>query len=131
MKFTSSSRGNSEYGAVGASKTFTWSFSGGVGTVEWGLTSASGDHIGTLLVYVDKTGMLPVNPPVPDQYNGRVNGTFIGNSSSGTAIFTLSNIRKDDERVYGCMITSSGVIPETKFDSVQLIVAGRYVYKLL
>jgi len=130
MEFTSSYGGNSEYGTVGASKTFTWSFSGRVGTVEWGLKSAGVDEIGTLLLYVDKTGMLPVNPPVPDQYNGRVNGTFIGNSSSGTAIFTLSNIRNDDERVYGCKITSSGVIPETKFDSVRLIVAGGYVYRL-
>jgi len=130
MKFTSSYGGNSEYGTVRASKTFTWSFSGGVGTVQWGLKSAAGGVIVTPLVYVDKTGMLPVYPPVPAEYSGRVNGTFIGNSSSGTVIFTLSRIRKDDARVYGCKIISSGVIPEENFDSVRLIVAGGYVYKL-
>ncbi|KAL9964758.1 hypothetical protein ACROYT_G028439, partial [Oculina patagonica] len=49
---------------------------------------------------------------------GRVSGS--GDVSSGQVIFTLSSIRKSDERYYGCRIDMSTDFNSPKFDSVYL-----------
>jgi len=76
--------------------------------------------------YLDSTGMLPVIPPA--EYSGRVNGTISLTSSSGQAAFTLSNIKTSDERLFGCWVESSDIIPKKQFDSVKLVVQGRQLY---
>ena len=115
------------YGAVGSSVTFTWSFSGGVSQVDWGLKQTGVSDITTLLVSLVTTGTpLPINPPVPDAYSQRVSGKFIGDASSGQANFTLINLTQSDERLFGCNIISAS-FPLTEFDQVQLFVQGGYV----
>ena len=124
IKFTSPYGGTSVYRSVGSSVTFSWSFSGGVGTVNWGVKVPNINDIdSTPLVSLSSTsGVLSVT--TEDPYSGRVNGSYSGDASSGQAIFTLSNIRKGDKGFYGCKITSTFIIPVTKFDFVELISGG-------
>ena len=76
-----------------------------------------------MLVSFFKGKPLPVTPPTA--YTGRVSGKNTGSQVS----FILRNLRKSDERLYGCKIsdTSNGDdIPS--FDSVTLVVEGRGNY---
>ena len=122
QEFTSSYQGTSVRGTVGSSVTFTWSFSGDVGVVYWGLKRAGLPDIIRLVSLSSSGAVFPVIPPV--EYSRRVSGRLSGNSSSGKAIFALSNITRGDQRFFGCKITASG-FPIDKSDFVQLIVEGR------
>ena len=113
------------HGSVGSSVTFTWSFSGGFIYVNWGLKTPNQNDV-IVLVALDPTGMVPFSPPAPGAYRHRVRGSFNGNSSSAQAIFTFSNITKDDERLFGCEIIASDF--STLFDSVQLVVVGEWSF---
>lgn len=112
------------YGTVGSSVTFTWSLSGGVGTVTWGVKDPAVTAIKTRLVFLSSTGvvLLVTNQ---DPYNGRVNGSYNGDASSGQAVFTLTNIRKGDKGSYDCRITSTDIVPVTIFDFVEFIIEGK------
>ncbi len=109
-------------GLVGSSVNFTWSFSGDVDRVSWGLKKAGLHDLrdNGVLISVKKTG--PVSVLVPSAYSGRVNGS--GDVSAGQAIFTLSAIRKSDEKFYGCRIISTDSFDVSKFDSVYFAVKG-------
>ena len=72
---------------------------------------------------MDKSGSLSVK--VPPAYNGRVSGS--GGVTSGLAIFTLSSIKKSDERFYGCVIRPNDAFDNERFDAVRLVVEGGYV----
>ena len=128
ITFTSPYGGTSVYGAVGSSVTFTWRFSGAFGKAHWGLkaTGVNDFQKDALLVSLDSTGMLQVTPPL--EYRGRVNGTISLTSSSGQAIFTLSNIKTTDEKLFGCRVESSDLVVKKDFDSVKLVVEGRQLY---
>ena len=62
---------------------------------------------------------------VPSAYNGCVRGG--GNVTSGLAIFTLSSIKKSDERFYNCVIRPNDAFDKERFDAVHLVVEGEYV----
>jgi len=115
------------YVAVGSSVTFTWNYSGALYQIDWGLKSTDINDIDTILVSLTTFGMLPVNPPVPAEFKRRVNGSITATSSSGQAIFTLNDIKTYDQRIFGCKIESTDAIPDRKFDSVQLVVGGRWL----
>lgn len=104
---------------------FTWGFSGDVDRVYWGLRQASADDMASneILVSLDINGnVLPVL--VPTAYIGRVSGIRIGDLSSSRAIFTLSNISKDDEKFYGILLTPSDPFDYMRSDSVYLAAVG-------
>ncbi len=109
-------------GLVGSSVNFTWSFSGDVDTVDWGLKKdgVNGFVNNGRLVSLDKSGSVSVT--VPSAYSGRVSGS--GDVSSGQAIFTLSSIRKSDDRYFGCRISPTDSFMSQKFDLVYLAVKG-------
>ena len=121
-KFTSKYDGKIVTGLVGSSLNFTWSFSGDVNLVIWGLKKdgVNGIKNGGELVYRDKNG--PVLIPVPSAYGGRVSGS--GDASSGQVTFTLSLIRMNDKGFYGCNIEPTDIVDPEKFDSVYLAVKG-------
>jgi len=122
IAFTTKYDGKTVTGLAGASFNFTWSFSGDVSTVDWGL-KRDGVNIITndgVLVSVDKNG--PVSKTVPSAYSGRVSGS--GDASSGQVIFTLSQIQSSDARFYGCMMFPANPFDLSKFDSVYLAVKG-------
>lgn len=110
---------------IGSSVNFTWSFSGDIDSVSWGLKHAGINTIQNngVLVFMDKSGSVSLK--VPPAYDGRVSGS--GNVSSGLAIFTLSSIKKSDERFYGCVIRPNDAFDNEKFDSVHLVIEGRCV----
>ena len=112
-------------GIVGLSVNFTWSFSGDVLSVSWGLRKKDGvigfENNG-VLVSLDKKG--PVSVAVPSAYTARVSGS--GDASSGQVIFTLSQIKSSDQGFYGCRIDPTDGFYAQKFDSVYLAVNGEY-----
>lgn len=112
-------------GLIGSSVNFTWSFSGDIRSISWGLKDAGINTIQNngLLVFIDKSGSVSVT--VPSAYNGRVRGG--GNVTSGLAIFTLSSIKKSDERFYGCVIRPNDAFDNERFDAVHLVVEGECV----
>ena len=109
-------------GLAGSSVNFTWSFSGDVKEVHWGLKRDGLNLMENngILVSLGKSG--PVSVTVPPAYNGRVTGS--GDIFSGQVIFPLSSIRKSDERFYGCSIRPTGIFESDDFDSVYLVVEG-------
>lgn len=125
MIFTSSYGGRSVYHAVSSTVTFTWGFSGGVGTVRWGIKNdANLNDINIVLVYLLASTGAETSVKLPHPYIGHVSGTYHGNASSGRAIFTLSNITNEHEAIYGCKIRSADAKGVLKVDFVQLIVEG-------
>ena len=111
------------YGSVGSSVTFTWSFTGGVGTVEWGVKYPAVTDVKTRLVFLSSNGAV-LALATQDPYSGRVNGSYHGDASSGQAIFKLSNIRKRDEGFYICKTKSSDFFPVVIYDPVKLTIEG-------
>ena len=112
-------------GLVGSSVNFTWSFSGGVRSVLWGLTKNDETTFITdgILVSLDQSGNPFPLPRMPAGYPGRVSGSRSGSQ----AIFTLSSIKKSDERFYACRIVPVSNAYNAKFDSVDLVVQGGYL----
>ena len=106
-------------GLAGSSVNFTWSFSGGshgVDAVSWGLKQ-DGQNIfinNGMLVSLDQSGNPLSLPSIPAGYIGRVSGSRSGSILSGQAIFTLSSIKKSDERYYGYRID-----PISDFDNAK------------
>ena len=123
ISFTAKYDGNTVTGLVGLSINFTWSFSGDVDAADWGIKRAGLPILENngILVSVKKNGLVS-GTAVPSVYIGRVDGT--GNTSFGQVIFTLSSIRKSDERYYGCMLTPTDSFDVLRFDSVYLAVEG-------
>ena len=129
MTFTSKYEGNTVTGLIGSSFNFTWSFSGDVILVDWGLPLAGANLFenGKRLVSLTKAVSVPL--PVPAAYAGRVSGRRSGNASSGLAVFTLASITKGDERFYGCRLSPTSPDDSTLFDTVYLFVGGKNVGK--
>ena len=118
IKFTSKYDGKTVTGLVGSSVNFTWSFSGDVDSVVWGLKKDGLDVIknGGELVSLDKNGQVSV--PVPSAYMGRVIGG--GDASSGQVTFTLSSIRMGDKRFYGFKILTVAVVLYSEMEQIYL-----------
>ena len=106
QSFTSSYKGNVVRGTAGCSVNFTWAFSSSFTRIEWGLAGN------------------PLSVKTPAAYTGRVSGR----QSGSQVIFTLRNISKLDERLYGCLITDP-TDPDDKssFDHVTLEVEGAHI----
>ena len=119
-------------GRIGHSVKFTWTFSGAVDTITWGLANNAVDDIDQLsgrLVSLDSRGVNVLQSrSVPGAYKGRVNGTRTGDSSSGQARFTLYNVTKDDEGYYGCSLKPDIPNQGKISDFLQLVVVGMYIY---
>ena len=109
-------------GLVGSSVNFTWSFSGGVRMVLWGVKKNDESTFITdgILVSLDQSGNPFPLASIPAGYPGRVSGSRSGSQ----AIFTLNSIKKSDERFYGCRILPVSNAYDGKFDSVDLVVQG-------
>ena len=109
--------------------TFVWKFSGGVDTVTWGLANEVGAGIDKQFVSLDGRGVdMVLSGSVPVEYRGRMNGTRSGDSSSGQASFTLYDLTKDDERLYGCLLKPNNPDLQEITDFVQLVVVGMYLF---
>ncbi|XP_073255597.1 cell adhesion molecule DSCAM-like isoform X2 [Porites lutea] len=125
LRFTTSYAKKKVSGRIENFVTFEWKFSGGVDTVTWGLANEVGAVIDKVFVTLDGRGVDVVpSGSVPVEYKGRVNGTRSGDSSSGQASFTLYDLTKDDERLYGCLLKPNDPNLRQIPDFVQLVVVG-------
>ena len=131
FQFTSRYRGKTVTVLPGSSVNFTWSFSGGsVGVffLSWGIKRDSGKFFINSGLLVDLLILLRSPASFPTvrnkKYIGRVGGSLTGNKYSGQAIFTLSSIRKSDERLYGCILYPIRG-PKRDSDNLYLLVGGR------
>ena len=130
MRFTTTYAKMKVSGRIGHSVKFVWKFSGGVDLVTWGLANDGTNYIDRRLLSLNGRGDDVLSPGlVPVAYRGRVNGTRTGDSSSGQASFTLYNVTKDDERFYGCLLTSRNPNFGDSIDFVQLVVLGMYLFR--
>ena len=130
MRFTTPYAKTKVSGRIGHSVKFVWKFSGGVYSVTWGLANDGTNYIDRRLLSLNGRGDDVLSPGlVPVAYRGRVNGTRTGDSSSGQASFTLYNVTKDDERFYGCLLTSRNPNLGDSIDFVQLVVLGMYLFR--
>jgi len=113
---------------VGSTVNFSWTFSGDVRTVTWGLkkesVTNSFDTNGKLVSLNEASIMLPLS--IPLSHNGRVSGGRTFNLSSGKAIFTLNNGMKDDEKFYLCEIDPNDPNDSPHYDFVYLAIEGEY-----
>ena len=68
IQFTPKYQGKTVTGLVGSSVNFTWSFSGNVYTIDWGIKKDGANVLNTssMLVSQDPTGLVSV--PVPAVY---------------------------------------------------------------
>ncbi|XP_068686480.1 fibroblast growth factor receptor 1-like isoform X2 [Montipora foliosa] len=125
MVFTSSYNGKSIFGTVGSSVSFKWSFSGGVQSITWGLKNPKDPSVIVIkLVILDSTGSVSVQAPA--SYSQRVSGVFVGNASSGHAIFTISSIKREDDGFYTCRLKRiENFVAYTREDHVQLSVEDK------
>ena len=131
-RFTTSYHSKKVSGRIGHSVKFAWKFSGDVELVTWALANDVGTYTGEKVVSLDVCGadVLPAET-VPVAYRGRVNGTRTGDSSTGQATFTLYNVRKDDERLYCCLLSPGNPDLPLMIDFVRLVVVGMYLFKEL
>lgn len=105
---------------------FTWTFSGDVGSVEWGLQEDDFMWLGTRLVTINRLGSVLITSSAA--YRGRVSGS--GGPLSGQAVFTLTSITRNDEGFYGCKINAfNDPFDVPNYDSVPLAVQGTYLLK--
>ena len=90
-----------------------------------------GTDTGEKFISLDVRGA-DVLPAETVAYRCRVNGTPNGDSSScQQATFTLYNVRKDDERLYCCLLSPGSPDFEQMTDFVQLVVEGVYLFREL
>lgn len=131
VQFKSPYQGKIVIGVIDQSVTFDWRFSGRVDDVIWALKRHNVnlvDKRNGLLSALDRRGIDLVSPgSVPDAYRGRVNGNRTDDSSSGLASFTLHNLTKDHERIYGCELSPDEPNQAPVIDLVQLLPVGMYL----
>ena len=129
LKFTRSYQGKTVAALLGSSVNFTWSFSGGshgVQAILWGI-KRDGDYgfiNDGIFESIDPSGNPFPIPCIPTGYKGRVAESAGGNKFSGRVIFTLSSIKKYDEKFYGCRLSPIYGFDNDRFDAVYLFVQG-------
>ncbi|CAH3023855.1 unnamed protein product, partial [Porites evermanni] len=121
VKFTKSYQGRTIKSKVGLSVNFTWTFSGDVGAVDWGIKRAGVtndfESNGKILSLNKNGAQTFLNPG----YVSRVTGSRSGNLKSGEVFFSLNAISKQDANHYLCILRAGFGLSD-QYDDVQLIV---------
>ena len=122
IQFISKYRGQTVTGLVNSSFNFSWSFSGDVRTISWGVWDDTNKQLVIILVKVTQSATVLVSSSSP--YYGRVNGNRKDSSSYSQVIFTLRSITKVDGTVYGCVFYPRNLDSKTEYDTVNFAVKG-------
>lgn len=122
VQFTSQYNGSVVFGYLGMSVNFTWTFTGDLRVADWGTKRSDSLVIKDKLVSLNKNG--PLQLVVPPLYDGRVNGSWDGNTP-GRLTFTLTSIQEDDNRIFLCVISPVQFQFGSATDKVQVIVRGK------
>lgn len=113
-------------GQLGSSLNFTWTFRGSLKEANWGTKQSLFVEIDDLLVSLSIRGLESV--VVPSLYDGRVNGSWDGNTDPGRVVYTLTSIQKEDSKFYVCKITPVEFGANSAYDTFQLVVIGKCQY---
>ena len=122
IQFISKFSGQTVTGLVNSSFNFSWSFSGDVTRISWGVWDTTKDTFVTELVSV--TQSVTVQVQSSSAYYGRVDGSRRDSSSDSQVIFTLLSITEKDETVYGCVLYPRNLDSLAKYDTVNFAVKG-------
>lgn len=122
VQFISKFSGQTVTGLVNSSFNFSWSFSGDVRKISWGVWDTTKDTFVTELVQV--TQSVTVQVQSSSAYYGRVDGSRRDSSSNSQVIFTLLSITEKDETVYGCVLYPNNLDSSLKYDTVNFAVKG-------
>lgn len=122
MQFTSRYNGRSVTGQLGSSLNFTWTFKGSLKLADWGTKRSMDNEVDELLVSLSIRGQESV--VLPPLYDGRVNGSWDGQTNPGRVVYTLTSLQKEDSKFFVCKLTPVGLVPVPIFDTFQLIVTG-------
>ena len=121
IQFISRFSGQTVTGSVNSSFNFSWSFSGDVRQISWGVWDTKNAFV-TELVRV--TQSVTVQVQSSSAYYGRVDGSRRDSSSNTQVIFTLLSITEKDETVYGCVLYPRNLDSSPKYDTVNFAVKG-------
>ena len=113
-------------GKLGSSLNFTWTFKGSLKEANWGTKQSLNDELDDVLVSLTIRGLESVI--VPPLYDGRVNGSWDGNTDPGRVVYTLTSIQKEDSKFYTCKITPDEFGANPAYDTFQLVVIGKCQY---
>lgn len=113
-------------GKLGSSLNFTWTFRGSLKLANWGTKRSLNSEIDDLLVSLSIRGLERVDAPA--LYDGRVNGSWDGNTDPGRVVYTLTSIQKEDSKFYTCKITPVEFGANPAYDTFQLVVLGKCQY---
>lgn len=125
MKFTNPYNGKVLSRLLNTTVSFSWTVSGNIDSVTWGLKSRDTNDVNVTLVSLKKAG--PVSVSIPSSYVGRVSGEWNNSISPGEATFTLTSIELEDSAFYACRITPSD-FSNNENDFVNLVVKGKHFY---
>lgn len=119
VKITNPYNGKVLSGLLNTSVSFSWTVSGDIDSVAWGLKSSDTVDVNVTLVSLEKAG--PVSVSIPSSYVGRVSGEWDNSISPGEATFTLTSIELEDSAFYACRISPSDFSDDVN-DFVELVV---------
>ena len=109
-------------GRDGLPFNFTWTFSGAVYAVEWGIKK-SGVNDFTFdgkILSLKITGEKIFHK---SGYSGHVTGTWI----SGQVVFAFNAVNRNDMNSYLCILRADSVQDSDQYDGVHLTVEGNHV----
>ena len=122
IQFVSKYDGRTVTGLVNSSFNFSWTFSGDVRVILWGVWDGGNKKLTTQLVEVTQSATVKVTSSSP--YYGRVDGSRRDSSSDSQVIFTLLSITERDETVYGFVFKPRNLDSKADFDTVNFVVKG-------
>ena len=122
IQFISKFSGQTVIGLVNSSFNFSWSFSGDVRQISWGVWDTRTDTFVTDLVRV--TQSVTVQVQSSSAYYGRVDGSRRDSAINTQVIFTLLSITEKDETVYGCVLYPRDLDSVILYDNLNFAVKG-------
>lgn len=129
LSFTSQYNGRDVIGYLNSTVNFTWTFSGDLRVVDWGTKQSGAIDLDQKLVSLNENGQISLN--VPPLYSGRVNGSWDGRTP-GKLLFTLASIKEEDgNQIFICKLSPKVLVAPAVYDTVQLIVRGKFWTKLI
>lgn len=128
VNFTTRYVGKSIKALSGSSLNFTWTFNGSFRFIKWGFMSEDDQGqilpANVLVTVAGRDGSVTLS--LPSSYSGRASGSWDGRTSPGQVIFTLSSIKIQDDRLFGCHINPVNLADSIVIDTVLLVVIGEY-----
>ena len=119
--FTGPYLGKTLNGRAGSPFNFTWTFSGDVGTIEWGIKeSGLNDFTKNGKILSLKTG------GQQQLLNSRYDGRVTGYRMSGQVVFTFNTVNRSDMKTYLCVLRAANPRHPDQYDHVHLFVEGNH-----